>query len=376
MIYFDNSATTRPFREVCDIMSETAFRNFGNPSSLHTLGMEAEKAVRSARQTIAKETGAREDEIFFTSGGTENANTAIFGIAERTRKNRIITTAAEHPCVLRPLEKLEKQGFEVIYLPVNENGFVNLNALEEAVTGDTALVCMMQVNNEVGSITDLAEANKIIKRKSPETYFFTDCVQGFGKIDVSAKNCDMLSISAHKIHGPKGIGALYIKKGTKINPYIFGGGQEKNFRSGTENVPAIAGFGKAVELTGNKIKNREAILNVKQHLCERILNEIPDTYLNNPDFENSVPYILNIAFPGARSEVILHFLESEGIYVSSGSACSSNKPGNSHVLTAMGKKREITDSSIRFSFCRENTVEEADRTVDVLKQILPKIRRK
>lgn len=376
MIYFDNSATTRPYRAVCDIMAETAYENFGNPSSLHTLGMEAEKAIRRARQAIAKEIGAREDEIHFTSGGTENANTAIFGIASRTRKKRIITTAVEHPCVLRPLEKLAKEGFDIVYLPVDENGFVSLSELEAAVNADTALVCMMQVNNEVGAITDLSAASRIIKRKNPEAYFFADCVQGFGKIGVSAKDCDMLSVSGHKIHGPKGVGALYVKKGTKINPFMLGGGQEKGFRSGTENVPAIAGLGKAVELTGNKTENLRAMAAVKDRLARRITDEIPDTRINNTNFENSAPSVLNIAFPGARSEVILHFLEAEKIYVSSGSACSSNKPGNSHVLTAMGKKHEIIDSSIRFSFCRENTVAEADETVEALKKILPKIRRK
>lgn len=376
MIYFDNSATTRPYREVCGEMAETAYKNFGNPSSLHTLGMEAEKAVRRTRQTIAKEIGAREDEIFFTACGTENANTAIFGIASRTRKRRIITTAVEHPCVLRPIEKLSKEGFEVIYLPVDENGFVSLSELEAAVNDDTALVCMMQVNNEVGAVTDLSAANKIIKRKNPETYFFADCVQGFGKIGVSAKDCDMLSISGHKIHGPKGVGALYVKKGTKINPFMLGGGQERGFRSGTENVPAIAGLGKAVELIGDKSEAFRKMNEVKTRLAERILSEIPDTFINNTDFENSAASVLNISFPGARSEVILHFLEAEEIYVSSGSACSSNKPGNSHVLTAMGKKHEIIDSSVRFSFCRENMVSEADETVETLKKILPKIRRK
>ena len=376
MIYFDNSATTRPYREVCEIIAETAYSNFGNPSSLHTLGIEAERAVRHARQVIAKEIGAREDEIYFTACGTENANTAILGVASRLRGRRIITTAVEHPCVLRPIEKLSKEGYEVIYLSVDENGFVDQSELEAAVNGDTVLVCMMQVNNEVGSVTDLASAYRTVKRINPDACFFADCVQAFGKIPVFAKNCDILSLSAHKIHGPKGIGAMYIKKGTKINPFMLGGGQERGFRSGTENVSSIAGFGKAVELIGEKDENLRKMQAVKDRLAQRITAEIPNTVINNTDFENSVPSILNISFPGARSEVILHFLEAEKIYVSSGSACSSNKPGNSHVLTAMGKKHDIIDSSIRFSFCRENTVEQADEAVEALKRILPKIRRK
>ena len=369
-IYFDNSATTRPYREVCDCMAETAYEIYGNPSSLHRKGMEAENVIKAARKIIAEKIGCRTDEIYFTSGGTENANTAIFGCLSASRKRHIITTAAEHPCVLEPFRKLEKDGYEVTYLPLDKNGFPDADALEKSVCEDTALVCMMHVNNEVGAVTDIANMGKIIKRKNPEALFFADCVQSFCKIPVTAAWCDMISMSSHKIHGPKGVGALYIKKGTRIHPRVFGGGQEKNIRPGTENVPAIAGFGKAAEMTcGFKDSG------VKHRLAERIISEIPDTVINNTDFENSADYILNVSFPGARSEVILHFLESKEIYVSSGSACSSNKPGKSHVLTAMGLDNRIVDSSIRFSFCDSNTTDEADAVVDALKEVLPNIRR-
>lgn len=369
-IYFDNSATTRPYREVCNVMADTAYEFYGNPSSLHTKGIEAEKILISARKTIAEKIKCRPDELFFTSGGTENANTAIFGVVSASRKKHIITTAGEHPCVLEPIKKLERDGYSVTYLPLDNNGFPDLKALEEAVCEDTALVCMMHVNNEVGAITDIEKAGKIIKKKNPETVFFADCVQSFCKIPIVSSWCDMISISSHKIHGPKGVGALFIKKGTHFKPRVFGGGQEKNVRPGTENVPGIAGFETAVKLISGFTAT-----DVKGHLSERIINEIPKAFVNNTDFENSAGYILNISFPGARSEVILHFLEQKGIYVSSGSACSSNKPGKSHVLTAMGLDNGRIDSSIRFSFSSFNTIEEADAVVEALKAVLPQIRR-
>lgn len=251
-----------------------------------------------------------------------------------------------------------------------KNGFPDETKLAESICEDTALVCMMHVNNEVGAITDIERMGKLIKRKNPETLFFADCVQSFCKIPVSAAWCDMISMSGHKIHGPKGVGALYVKKGVRLRPRVFGGGQEKNMRPGTENVPGIAGFACAVlENKGFEDKG------IKKHMAERILSEIPNCFVNNSDFENSADYILNVSFPGARSEVILHFLESKGVFVSSGSACSSNKPGKSHVLTAMGLSNNLIDSSIRFSFCSDNTIEEADIAVDILKEILPGIRR-
>ena len=369
-IYFDNSATTRPYREVCDRMAEVAFEVYGNPSSLHTKGMEAEHILKDARAVIAGKIGCRPDEIYFTSGGTENANTAIFGSVSASRKNHIITTKGEHPCVLEPFKKLEKDGYRVTYISLDENGFPDCDELADSVCEDTALVCMMHVNNEVGAICDLEKMGRIIKRKNPETKFFADCVQSFCKIPVNAAWCDMISISGHKIHGPKGIGALYVKKGVRLHPRVFGGGQEKNMRPGTENVPAIAGLGCAVSMNPGFKDN-----GVKKYMAERILSEIPNTFVNNADFENSADYILNVSFPGARSEVILHFLESKGVFVSSGSACSSNKPGKSHVLTAMGLDNKRIDSSIRFSFCSDNTIEEADRAIEVLKEVLPNVRR-
>lgn len=365
-IYFDNGATTKTDKQVADLMYDVLTVSYGNPSSLHSKGLEAEHILKNSRKIIADKIKANPDEIVFTASGSESNNLAILGSADLFRfKGEIITSKVEHKCVLECMKRLENTGFKIHYLDVDENGVVNLNQLENLINEKTQLVSIMHVNNECGTIQPIKEIYKIIKSKNPGTLFHTDNIQGFCKIDITCEYCDMMSISAHKIHGPKGIGALYAKKGVRLSPVIYGGGQEKGLRGGTENVPAVAGFGKAVEIFE---KNNDKLLEIKKYIINRVTKEIPKIYVNG-DVDNSSPYILNIAVIGLRSEIILHSLEQRGIYVSSGSACSSNKPSPSHVLVAMGYKPERVDSSIRISFSSENTMEEADAFCDVLADI-------
>lgn len=365
-IYFDNGATTRTNKQVADLMYDVMTSSYGNPSSLHSKGLEAEHIVKDARKIIADKINTNPNDILFTASGSESNNLAILGAADLFRfKGEIITSKIEHKCVLECMKRLEDIGFKVHYLDVDENGIVDINQLNNIINPQTQLVSIMHVNNECGSIQPIREIYNIIKDKNPNILFHTDNVQGFCKIDLSCEYCDMMSVSAHKIHGPKGIGALYVKKGIRLSPVIYGGGQEKGLRGGTENVPGIAGFGKAVEVFE---KNDNTLLEIKKYIINRITNEIPGIYVNG-DIDCSSPYILNIAMIGLRSEIILHSLEQRGIYVSSGSACSSNKPSPSHVLTAMGYKPERVDSSIRISFSVENTMEEADAFCNALADI-------
>lgn len=374
-IYFDNGATTRTDSCVAKLMYDVMVSSYGNPSSLHSKGLEAERIVKNARKIIADKINANSDEIIFTASGSEANNLAIIGSADLFRfKGEVITSKVEHKCVLECFKRLEDMGFTVHYIDVDENGIVDLQQLKNTVNDNTQLVSIMHINNECGSIQPIKEIYDTIKSKNSNTLFHTDNIQGFCKIDLSSDYCDMMSISAHKIHGPKGIGALYVKKGIKLSPVIYGGGQEKGLRGGTENVPAIAGFGKAVEVFK---KNDVSLLNIKKHIVKRITAEVPGVYVNG-DIENDSPYILNVAMIGLRSEIILHSLEQRGIYVSSGSACSSNKPSPSHVLVAMGYKADRVDSSIRLSFNSDNTMEEADTFCDAfadIAKINKKIRR-
>ncbi len=375
-IYFDNSATTRPYQEVCRVVADTMYGEYGNASSLHRRGLRAERILQGARETLAGALSARTDEITFTSGGTESANLAIFGVTAAVRGRHVVTTPIEHPCVRNPFLQLEKNGYEVTWLRVDENGFADLAHLERSLREDTALVSVMHVNNEVGSVAPLEEIARLVRRKSPRAVLMADAVQSFGKLPLRADWCDVLTMSAHKIHGPKGVGALYLKKGTRFRPTLFGGGQENNLRPGTENIPAIAGFAEAVRLTfaGREEKMRH-VAAVKDYLAEGIVKTIPDTVINNQAFDKSAPHILNVSFLGVRSETLLHFLEERGIFVSSGSACSSNKPELSHVLLAMGCEKNRIDSAIRFSFCADNTIEEAGRCLAVLREVVPQIRK-
>ncbi len=364
-VYFDNGATTQTDKCVADIMYDVLTVSYGNPSSLHSKGLEAEHIVKKARGIIADKIKANSDEIIFTASGSEANNLAILGAADLFRfKGEIITSRVEHKCVLECMKRLEKDGFTVHYLDVDINGIVNLVQLENLINEKTQLVSIMHVNNECGSIQPVKQIYNIIKKNNPNTLFHTDNIQGFCKIDLTCDYCDMMSISAHKIHGPKGVGALYVKKGVKLSPVIYGGGQEKGIRGGTENVAGIAGFGRAVEI----FEKNSNLINIKKYIAKKITNDIPKVYING-DLEKDSPYILNIAMIGLRSEIILHSLEQRGIYVSSGSACSSNKPSPSHVLTAMGFKPERVDSSIRISFNNGNTMEEAEIFCNALSEI-------
>ena len=365
-IYFDNGATTRVSKEVADVMYDILTNEYGNPSSLHRKGLMAEHILKNSRTVIANEMRVSPDEIYFTASGSEANNLAILGFMRTMRnKGEIITSKIEHKCVLECMKKLEEDGFSVHYLDVDENGIVDLSQLESLVNDKTQLVSIMHVNNECGSIEPIEKIYSIIKSKNMNTVFHTDDIQGFCKIDIKEKCYDMRSVSAHKIHGPKGVGALYVKKGIRLSPVILGGGQEKGLRGGTENVSGIAGFAEAARTLN---RNYDNVLKIKKHIIKRVTNEIPKVYVNG-DFDKTSPYILNICMLGLRSEIILHSLEQMGIYVSSGSACSSNKPSPSHVLLAMGFDLKRVDSSIRLSFNNGNTLQEADAFCDALLKI-------
>lgn len=381
-VYLDNSATTKPYAEVIGTMLNTAEANFGNPSSLHRMGVTAEKIVKGVRRTIAQTLGALDEEITFTSGGTESDNLVLFGAAEarKRRGNRIVTTKIEHPAVLESCKRLEALGFSVEYIGVDNEGKVDLSALEAAAVKDTILISVMAVNNEVGTIQPLKDIGaiklKLAAEGGNEPLLHTDAVQSYGKCSINLKDCsiDFASLSGHKIHGPKGIGALYVKKGINILPHTYGGGQEKNLRSGTENVPAIAGFGAAAEINHKNLKERlDRMAMAKAHLLAGIKSEIKDIRVNSP--VDSSPSILNISFLGVKGEVLLHTLEQQDIYVSTGSACSSNKKGMSHVLKAMGLSDGEIEGAIRFSFCEFNTIEEMDYVLTNLKTAVNKFRK-
>lgn len=365
-IYFDNGATTRVSNSVADVMYDILVNEYGNPSSLHRKGLNAEHILKNSRTVIAEEMCADPNEIYFTASGSEANNLAILGYMRTMRyKGEVITSKIEHKCVLECMKRLEEDGFLVHYLDVDENGIVDLQQFENLVNEKTQLVSIMHVNNECGSIEPIEKIYEILKSKNKNAVFHTDDIQGFCKVDINNKCYDMRSVSAHKIHGPKGVGALYVKKGIRLSPVIYGGGQEKGIRGGTENVSGIAGFAEAVKSIR---RNYDHILDIKKHIIKRVTEEIPKVYIN-ADCENTSPYILNICMLGLRSEIILHSLEQMGIYVSSGSACSSNKPSPSHVLLSMGFDPKRVDSSIRVSFNNENTIKEADAFCDALLRI-------
>lgn len=375
-IYFDNGATTRVFPEVREIMTEVLDIEYGNPSSMHLKGYHAEQYVNRAKEVIARSLKVEPKEIYFTSGGTEANNLALIGtaMAHRRTGKHIITSCIEHASVYNPLGFLEEEGFEVTYLPVDSRGIVSLDALREALHPDTFLVSVMCVNNEIGAVEPIAEIGQIVKKYNPEILFHTDCIQAYGKMKLFPKKwkVDMLSVSGHKIHGPKGIGFLYIKEGTKIKPIIWGGNQQKGMRSGTENVPGIAGMGKAAELIYQDHREKvERLREIKDHFRERVVAEIPDV----KDNSGEAPHIASISFLGVRSEVLLHALEEKGVYVSAGSACSSNKPEVSGTLRGIGLDKAHYESTLRFSFSVYNTVEETDACVDILKELLPVLRK-
>jgi len=381
--YLDNSATTRCSDRACQLMVDLLTKDYGNPSSLHMKGIEAERFVETAKKKIAKTLRVSEKEIIFTSGGTESNNLAIIGAAMANRRagNHIITTSIEHASVENPMEFLREQGFDITYLSVDENGIISLEELEEAVTEQTILVSMMQVNNEIGAIEPVAEAAELIKKKNPATLIHVDAIQSYGKMYIYPKKLgiDMLSVSGHKIHGPKGSGFLWVKEKTKLKPLILGGGQQKGMRSGTENVPAIAGLGEAAEeIYENLDEKRAHLYGLKQRFIDGI-EKLEGTHVNGKTGEDSAPHIVSVSFEGIRSEVLLHSLEDRGIYVSSGSACSSNnhagKQKGSKTLRNIHLKENLLDSTLRFSFSVHTTEEEIDYALEVLGELLPVLKK-
>ncbi len=378
-IYLDNSATTRCYEEVKDIVVKTMMEDYGNPSSMHRKGSEAEKYLREAAQTLAGLMKVQEKELIFTSGGTESNNWALFGtaMAHHRQGKHIITTAVEHAAVAAPLAALEDQGFTVTRLPVDSRGRVKLQALEEALTEETILVSAMYVNNEIGSLEPIGEMGQIIKEKNPQTLFHVDAIQAFGKYRIYPKRMkiDLLSASGHKIHGPKGVGFLYLDSQARIKPLILGGGQQNGLRSGTDNVPGVAGMALAAKkIYQNLEENVAHMYRLRKQLAEG-LAALDQVVLHGMEGEEGAPHILNASFLGIRSEVLLHTLEDRGIYVSAGSACSSHKRAGSPTLTAVGCSRAEMESAVRFSFCESNTEEEIQETLAVLGEVLPLLRR-
>lgn len=376
MIYLDNSATTKPFPEVVDSFVTVATKYFGNPSSLHELGMKAERLLTQAREQIAAALGVKPNEIIFTSGGTEANNFAIKGVAlqYRHRGNHIITTAIEHPSVSEPCQQLEQLGFEVTYLPVNENGIVTVEEVKKALRDDTILVSIMHVNNEVGSIQPVEEIGALLARY-PKTIFHVDRVQGISKVPLDMKKAriDLCTMSAHKFHGLRGAGILYVRQGIQLSPLLAGGGQEMQFRSGTENVPAIVAMAKALRMSLEKYdKQIDYLLEVKQAWFNE-LKTIPSIQINTP-FAHSAPHIINFSLNGIKPEVFVHELEKRDIFVSTTSACSSKKKTPSKTLLAMGADDKRAESGIRISLSFENTLEEIPAAIAVMKKAIEKLR--
>lgn len=372
LIYLDNSATTRQYDAVTQAMKEAMEDSFGNPSSLHSLGLKSEKLMRESRRTVAKTMGAAEGEIIFTSGGTESDNTALFGIAHARKRDgkKIITSCVEHPAVLEACRALEQEGFTVEYIGVDDKCRLNMEQLAAAIDEETTLISIMTVNNETGTIMPVEE----IAAMKGRAVFHTDAVQGYGKVDLTHTGADLISVSGHKIHGPKGMGALYVRKGVRLPAFIVGGGQEGHMRSGTENVPGIIGLGKAAELACSDIKGRTAKMRAaRDYLLAGLLDGLSDIRVNSP--EDGAAGVLNLSFLGTRGEVLLHTLEQDGIFVSTGSACSSNKKGQSHVLKAMGLKDKEIEGAIRFSFSEFNTIEEMDYVIEKVKAAVTRFRR-
>jgi len=374
-VYLDNSSTTKVSDAAAKAVFDVMTNSYGNPSSLHGKGLEAEKLMKTARETVASALGVGPSEIYFTSGGTESNNIAIKGAANAYRRKgtHLITTSIEHPSVLDAFGQLESEGFDVTYLDADSEGRISPDDLKRALTPHTTLVSMMYVNNEVGSILAIEEAAKIISRNE-STLFHVDAIQAFGKVELipNLKGVDLFSVSGHKIHGPKGIGALFIRDKVRIAPIVQGGGQEKGIRSGTENLPGIVGFGVAAE---EAFKGGFPVMKgLRGKFVGDILRQIPDTVLNGP-MNDAAPHIANISFLGTRGEILLHSLESKGIYVSTGSACSSHKSGGSHVLKAMGKLPREIEGAVRFSLSSYITRDDLDYTVDIVKSEVENIRK-
>lgn len=379
-IYLDNSATTMVRPEVAKLMYEIMTKDYGNPSSMHIKGVQAERYLREAKEIFAGILKVSEKEIFFTSGGTEGDNMAIIGaaLAGRRRGRHIITTVIEHPAVLESCAFLEKNGFEVTYLPVNAAGQVEPDTLKASLREDTILVSVMYVNNEIGAIEPVSELGRIIKEYNKDVLFHVDAVQAFGKFRIHPykENIDMLTMSSHKIHGPKGVGAIFIKDKTKIQPIALGGGQQKGMRSGTENVPGIAGMAMAAKELYDKFdEDVNRLYELKEYFVREITG-IEGATVNGLTGRDSAPHVVSVSFDGiTKSEVLLHALEDKGIYISSGSACSSNKPSLSSTLKAIGVKNDLLYATLRFSFSVFTTKEELEYTINAVKELLPVLRK-
>ena len=382
--YLDNSATTKCLDEVVEVVADCMKNTYGNPSSMHLKGVEAENILRSAKETIAKTLKVEEKEIFFTSGGTESDNWAILQAARANKRSgmHVITTKIEHAAVLNPFKQLEKEGFEVTYLSVDEIGRISLEELKAAIKEETILVSVMGVNNEIGTVEPVAEIGELIKKCNPKTLFHVDAVQMYGKLPVYPKRMkiDMLSVSGHKIHGPKGVGFLYISDKVKITPLILGGGQQKGMRSGTDNVPGIAGLAKAAGIICGKMSEDGEKMSAIRDLLVREVSVVEGITINGParneeTKEFAAPHIVSVSVSGVRAEVLLHALEEKGIYISSGSACASNKPSVSETLKAIGVAPDLLDSTIRFSFSIFTTEEEIRHAAAALSEVIQTLRK-
>lgn len=377
-IYFDNSATTRPFDDVINYMTFINGSVYGNPSSLHKKGIEAERQIKKARLLISQSLGADEKEVYFTSGGTESNNLAIRGYLEANPRkgNNIITTAVEHPSTLEVFKYLQGAGYKVDYIGVDKSGAVNIDELKGKITENTALISVILVNNEVGTIQRIEEVVKARNAVSKGIALHVDAVQAYGKMKISPQKSgiDLMSVSSHKIHGPKGVGALYVNKAVRLKPILYGGGQESLIRSGTENISGICGFGLASEIVFCNIEDSQRkVCDIKRLFIEELDSKLDDIRIISPD--NSSPYILNVSFRGVKAEVLLHHLEEKNIFVSTGSACSSRKNIHSHVLKAMGIDLREIEGAVRFSFSSFNNEDQVLYTIDALRSIVPKIRR-
>lgn len=380
-VYLDNSATTKAFPEVAELVAKIMCEDYGNPSSLHLKGVQAERYIRYAKETLAKLLKINEKEIIFTSGGTESDNLALIGCAMANRRagKHLITTRIEHPAVLQTMKHLEELGFEVTYLPVDKNGLVSLENLRKSIRTDTILVSVMHTNNEIGALEPIVEIGQLLKSIRPNIIFHVDAVQGFGKARIYPKKMgiDLLSVSGHKIHGPKGVGFLYVSDKVKLHNISYGGGQQKNIRSGTENVPGIAGLAKAAELVYAHLEEElERLYDLKSYFVKG-LKEIPDIQVNGLIGRDSAPHIVSVSVRGVRSEVLLHALEDKGIYVSAGSACAANKPQTeaSATLSGIGLEKELAESTIRFSMSVYTTKEELDYTLKAMYDMIPMLRK-
>ncbi|ACL76035.1 cysteine desulfurase family protein [Ruminiclostridium cellulolyticum] len=373
-IYLDNSATTKPYDDVVEYVAKVSRDFYGNPSSLHTKGIKSENLVKKARTQIAESLKVDSKDICFTSGGTESNNLAILGYLKANPRagKHVITSEIEHPSVLEVYKQLALEGYIVDFIPVDNKGVIRLDVLKDTVSDDTSIISIIHTNNETGSVQPIEEICNLRNKLCPKAVIHIDAVQAFGKtlINPSTCNIDLMSISSHKIHGPKGVGGLYIRKGLRLKPVLIGGGQESTLRSGTENVPGICGFGLATEIIFSKLDDNYKRTNeLRNHFVKRINETFAESVVNSPD--SASPYIINVSFPNLKSEVLLHHLEQRNIFVSTGSACSSRKTHHSHVLKAMGVSSKYIDGAIRFSLSHTNNVSEMDETIEALKEIIP-----